>query len=393
MTKWVTKKLGEIGDIISGGTPATNNEAYWDGDIPFVTPLDLGREKVIDKTIRNVTELGLANSSANKIKANSLAMSTRAPIGLMSIVKNDFSTNQGCKSIQFHEDQDPEFHYYNLSYNVEKIKRYGQGTTFMEISKTDFSSLEFLVPESLAEQRRIAGILSSADGAIAASEALIAKYRNIKRGLLTTLLQPKEGWKKVKLGECCEVNPKTDLSALHSNDEIAFLKMEDVSNDGKITNCNYLKYCFLAKKGFTTFQNEDVIFAKITPCMENGKGALVRNIKSVVGMGSTEFHVLRAKENISIDFIYQISISKHFRLEAEMQMTGSAGQQRVPTAFLEEYEISVPYKNGQPDLAEQRRIAGILSSVDAKIAVEEKVVEKYKGVKKGLMEELLKSNL
>ena len=272
-----------------------------------------------------------------------------------------------------------------------QLLRYIAGSKVSSVNKTSIKNTSIFYPESLAEQRRIAGILSSADGAIAASEALIEKYRNIKRGLLATLLQPKEGWKKVKLGECCEVNPKTDLSALHSNDEIAFLKMEDVSNDGKITNCNYLKYCFLAKKGFTTFQNEDVIFAKITPCMENGKGALVRNIKSVVGMGSTEFHVLRTKENISIDFIYQISISKHFRLEAEMQMTGSAGQQRVPTAFLEEYEISVPYKNGQPDLTEQRRIAEILSSVDAKIAAEEKVVEKYKGVKKGLMEELLKN--
>lgn len=282
-------------------------------------------------------------------------------------------------------------YFFNSDAFHNQLLRYIAGSKVSSVNKTSIKNTCIFYPESLAEQRRIAGILSGADGAIAATEALIAKYRNIKRGLLATLLQPKEGWKKVKLGECCEVNPKTDLSILRSNDEIAFLKMEDVSNDGKITNCNYLRYCFLAKKGFTTFQNEDVIFAKITPCMENGKGALIRNIKSIVGMGSTEFHVLRAKENISIDFIYQISISKHFRLKAEMQMTGSAGQQRVPTAFLEEYEISVPYKNGQPDLAEQRRIAGILSSVDAKIAAEEKVVEKYKGVKKGLMEEMMGS--
>lgn len=188
MTKWVTKKLGEIGDIISGGTPATNNDAYWDGDIPFVTPLDLGREKVIDKTIRNITELGLANSSANKIKANSLAMSTRAPIGLMSIVKSDFCTNQGCKSIQFYEGQDSEFHYYNPSYNVEKIKRYGQGTTFMEISKTDFSALEFLIPD-LTEQRRIAEILSSVDAKIAAEEKVVEKYKGVKKGLMEEMMK------------------------------------------------------------------------------------------------------------------------------------------------------------------------------------------------------------
>lgn len=389
MTKWVTKKLGEIGDIVTGSTPQTNKDIYWNGEYNFYSPADFTEDIYCKNTERTVTELGL--NTGRIIPDNSIMVACIASIGKLAINKTKGITNQQINTIIPYPNNDYKFIYYLLLHNVNSIKSKAAQTTIPIINKEDFSSLEFLVPESLAEQRRIAGILSSADGAIAASEALIAKYRNIKRGLLATLLQPKEGWKKVKLGECCEVNPKTDLSVLHSNDEIAFLKMEDVSNDGKITNCNYLKYCFLAKKGFTTFQNEDVIFAKITPCMENGKGALVRNMKSIVGMGSTEFHVLRAKESISIDFIYQISISKHFRLEAEMQMTGSAGQQRVPTAFLEEYEISVPYKNGQPDLAEQRRIADILSSVDAKIAVEEKVVEKYKGMKKGLMEELLKS--
>ena len=145
----------------------------------------------------------------------------------------------------------------------------------------------------------------------------------------------------------------------------------------------------MLKKGFTIFQNDDVIFAKITPCMENGKGALVRNMKSKICMGSTEFHVLRACDNVSIDFIYQLTISKQFRQRAEMQMTGSAGQQRVPTAFLEDYLISIPFKNDKPDLTAQRRIAAILSGIDAKIAAEEKVLQKYEKVKKGLMERLL----
>lgn len=355
MTKWVTKKLGEL-VVPTKGRLTSQSDYYVEDWLPLINTTAIDGER---------SGLVITNKEG--------------------VVGSTFARFRPQKEI------DGKYIYYYLSNRFDWIQNRRTGTGVPHAPKDLMRILDITYPESLTEQRRIAGILSSADGAIAASEALIAKYRNIKRGLLATLLQPKEGWKKVKLGECCEVNPKTDLSALHSNDEIAFLKMEDVSNDGKITNCNYLKYCFLAKKGFTTFQNEDVIFAKITPCMENGKGALVRNIKSVVGMGSTEFHVLRAKENISIDFIYQISISKHFRLEAEMQMTGSARQQRVPTAFLEEYEISVPYKNGQPDLSEQRRIADILSSVDAKIAAEEKVVEKYKGVKKGLMEEMMGS--
>ena len=197
-------------------------------------------------------------------------------------------------------------------------------------------------------------------------------------------------WKKVKLGEVCAVNPKTDTTKVLDDDFVTFVRMEDVSNDGIIASFSERPYKSLLKKGFTIFQNDDVIFAKITPCMENGKGALVRNMKSKICMGSTEFHVLRACDNVSIDFIYQLTISKQFRQRAEMQMTGSAGQQRVPTAFLEDYLISIPFKNGKPDLAEQRRIAAILASADKVIAATQKTIAKYKQMKQGMMEDLLK---
>jgi len=246
----------------------------------------------------------------------------------------------------------------------------------------------------LSAQRRIAAILASADKVIVATQKIIAKYKQIKQGMMEDLLNEQCSmnnvqWRKVRLGEVCAVNPKTDTTKVLDDDFVTFVRMEDVSNDGLIASFSERPYKSLQKKGFTIFQNDDVIFAKITPCMENGKGALVRNMKSKICMGSTEFHVLRACDNVSIDFIYQLTISKQFRQRAEMQMTGSAGQQRVPTAFLEDYLISIPFKNDKPDLTEQRRIAAILSGIDAKIAAEEKVLEKYEKVKKGLMERLL----
>ena len=185
--QWKKAKLGEVGEIISGGTPSTTNETFWDGDVLFVTPLDLGRNNKIDSTLRTISELGVKNSSANKIKAHSLAISTRAPIGLMSIVNQNFTTNQGCKSIQFYDNYDSEFFYYYLSYNIEIIRRYGQGTTFMEISKTDFSNLEITVPD-LPEQRRIAAILSGIDAKIAAEKKVLQKYEKVKQGLMERLL-------------------------------------------------------------------------------------------------------------------------------------------------------------------------------------------------------------
>lgn len=289
----------------------------------------------------------------------------------------------------------PKFIYYTFC-NIDWNK-YNEATGVPSLSKETIYKIEIPIPyknnkPDLSVQRRIAAILASADKVIAATQKTIAKYKQIKQGMMEDLLKPKEGWKMVKLGEVCAVNPKTDTTKVLDDDFVTFVRMEDVSNDGLIASFSERPYKSLQKKGFTIFQNDDVIFAKITPCMENGKGALVRNMKSKICMGSTEFHVLRACDNVSIDFIYQLTISKQFRQRAEMQMTGSAGQQRVPTAFLEDYLISIPFKNDKPDLAEQRRIAAILSGIDAKIVTEEKVLEKYTLVKKGLMEKLLNNN-
>ena len=184
---WKKVKLGEVGEILSGGTPSTQVDKYWNGNVLFVTPLDLGRKNEINTTLRTISEYGVNNSSANLITANSLAVSTRAPIGLMSIVTRDFTTNQGCKSVKFYENQNNLFHFYNMTYNVEYIRRFGQGTTFMEISKTDFSNLEFIIP-SLSEQCRIASILSSIDKKIEAEEKVLEKYKNVKKGLMEKLM-------------------------------------------------------------------------------------------------------------------------------------------------------------------------------------------------------------
>lgn len=185
---WKKVKLGVVGEILSGGTPSTLNDKYWSGNVLFVTPLDLGRRNEINTTLRTISECGVNNSSANLITANSLAVSTRAPIGLMSIVTQNFTTNQGCKSVKFYEGQNNLFHFYNMTYNVEYIRRFGQGTTFMEISKTDFSNLEFLIPD-ISEQCRIASILSSIDKKIESEEKVLEKYKNVKKGLMEKLLK------------------------------------------------------------------------------------------------------------------------------------------------------------------------------------------------------------
>ena len=137
------------------------------------------------------------------------------------------------------------------------------------------------------------------------------------------------------------------------------------------------------KKGYTPFMDGDIIFAKITPCMENGKIAILRGLRNGVGFGSTEFHVLRVRDNVCKEFIFYHLMNKDFREKAQSYMRGSAGQQRVPSDFLDQTIMLLP------PLSEQQKIASILSKVDNLIQKTEEIIEQTQRLKKGLMQRLL----
>jgi len=137
------------------------------------------------------------------------------------------------------------------------------------------------------------------------------------------------------------------------------------------------------RQGFTPFSNGDVLFAKITPCMENGKGAHVLGLANGVGFGSTEFHVLRPKLGADARFIFHHTQHRALRSAAESAMTGSAGQKRVPTEFFHEWKVYAP------DKEEQTRIAQILDTLDTQIQKTEALIAKLETIKEGLLHDLL----
>ena len=149
-------------------------------------------------------------------------------------------------------------------------------------------------------------------------------------------------WRLKKLKEVCIFNPKKlEISNVPDDFKVSFIPMTAVSENGEIDTSDIRDYKEV-NRGFTYFSENDVLFAKITPCMENGKGAVAINLKNKIGFGSTEFHVVRPKETMNSRWIYTLFSLSFFRNEAEKNMTGSAGQKRVPIKFIENYEIFVP---------------------------------------------------
>ena len=166
---WKKYKLSEIGSVVGGATPSTTVDAYYNGDIPWLTPKDLSNfhERYIERGERNITKSGLNSCSAQLLPAGSFLFSSRAPIGYVAIAKNPIATNQGFKSIIPNPEKvDSLFLYYLLKYNKDNIEAMGSGTTFKEVSGATMKNIEVYLPEDLDEQRRIAGILGSLDDKI-----------------------------------------------------------------------------------------------------------------------------------------------------------------------------------------------------------------------------------
>ena len=163
---------------------------------------------------------------------------------------------------------------------------------------------------------------------------------------LHTKLYPMERFR-----ECVLINPSTSFYGYESDMSVTFIPMEKVSAEYGDADLSLYKVIEEAK-GYTRFGDNDLIWAKITPCMENGKSAVVNNLKAGIGCGSTEFHVFRALEGINIHYIHALLRLKSLRKHAALHFTGSAGQQRVSSEFFKELIIPKPPIEKQTEIAE-----------------------------------------
>ena len=158
------------------------------------------------------------------------------------------------------------------------------------------------------------------------------------------------GWQWTKLGEVCTINPRRPRMQRDPSMPTTFVPMSAV-NDETGTIVAAEEHPFeQVRKGYTYFEENDVLFAKITPCMENGKAAIARGLLDKIGFGSTEFHVLRPSASVIPEWIWLFIRREQFREDAKKSFRGGVGQQRVPQEFLEQYPIPLP------PLSEQRRI-------------------------------------
>lgn len=245
---------------------------------------------------------------------------------------------------------------------AEIYRQYVTGSTNqVDIVFSDIKKMKVPVP-SMDEQILFVEVLTQADK---------SKFGDFKSQFIEMFGNPLSLNQKnelKRLGECCILNPRRPNIALCDTDKVSFIPMPAVSEDGYLVDMTDEEYGKV-KKGFTYFENNDVLFAKITPCMENGKGAIVHGLTNGIGMGSTEFHVLRPINGISSPYwLLALTRMPIFRERAAKNMSGTGGQKRVSASYLDHFMV------GLPAIEEQRRFEAIYRQADKSKSVIQKAL-------------------
>jgi type I restriction enzyme S subunit len=381
---WTWTKLESTGKIVSGGTPSTSSPEYWHGDVSWISPVDLSKYngKFISKGAKSITEEGLHKSSARLVPKGSVLFSSRAPIGYVAIAGCELCTNQGFKTIVPNDAVNNNFLYYFLKSAKKQAEELASGTTFKEISLSNFALIQIPLPP-LGEQQRIVAkieeLFSELDKGVESLKTAQQQLKVYRQAVLKYAFEGKltnpevkegelpEGWVRTPLINLCEINPKLPNCQYEDTLEVTFLPMKRVSEVINRIDATEVRAFSDVKKGFTPMIDGDVIFAKITPCMENGKIAVVHSLKNGIAFGSTEFHVFRCHDSILNTYIFHFLVQERTRYTAEENMTGAVGQRRVPKKFLEDYVVTIP-----STIEEQQEI---VQEIESRLSICDKIEE------------------
>lgn len=394
-SEWSLERMSWLfSEISSGTTPSSDIPEYYNGEMNWVTTGEL-REKGISATEKQVSALALASHSALKVyPAGSLIIAMYgATIGRLGWLESPACTNQACCVFANPVRVTTRFAYYALSAAREHLVLLASGGGQPNINQDKLRTLRLPVP-SHDEQRTITCFLdretAKIDALIGKQEQLIATLREDRIATITHAvtkgLDPNAemkdsgvewlgeipaGWELIRLRRVLQLNPVVPNAARRCKADVTFLPMEAIAEDGRLDVSRERPVQELLN-GYTYFENGDVVFAKVTPCFENGKSAAIRNLSSGFGFGTSEVTVIRPGAQLDQLFVSYIVRTDLFRQVGVASMTGAGGLKRVPDERVRSFQAALP------PIPEQHSIVEYLDAhcakLDALIAKSEQMI-------------------
>ena len=348
---WCWTRLGNISEIIMGQSPLGSSTTDDDRFTPLIGgAADMGDlYPSVTRYTKKPTKLSTSDD---------LIVCIRATLGKPVYSDGEYCLGRGVAGIRSKLVDKAYLRYYFLD-NENYLFNNATGSTFLQVTGKTLNAMPFSLPPLPEQQRivdRIESLFAKLDEAEEKAQAVIDGYEERKAAILhkafTGELTKKwreenkitlDSWNTVFLKDVCQINPKKiDTKDLSDELKVSFFPMASLSEEyGEITDPQ-IRELGEVKKGFTNFMEGDVVFAKITPCMENGKSAVIGELVNGIGYGTTEFFVLRCGMKLSNRYLYHLLRDKNFRGRAKSVMSGAVGQQRVPKKFLENYQLYLP---------------------------------------------------
>ena len=382
--------MGEVVQIVGGGTPDSSNADYWDGDIDWYTPSEIGERRSVETSARKITPEGLVHSSARLLPAGSILFTSRASIGLMAFISRPSATNQGFQSLVPSNNVDSNFLYALGPYISRYAKKHAAGSTFIEISGSSLAKAPLRIP-SLAEQRRIGEFFSALDGLIAAAERQEDLLKQKKQAYLQ-LMFPQEGetqsrlrfagfsgdWEKRQLGELAERTGSggtpSSANPRYYGGSIPFLSIGDIT--GRFVDTTQKT---LTEEGLTNSAAWVVPQGAISLAMyaSYGKSAILSRPMAT----SQAFFNVVFTSDATRDFIYSRFQCAEVRHEWDA-MVSTGTQPNLSGSKLKKWEISLP------PLPEQRLIGQFFKTFDSLIAAAEERTRALKETKSAYLQRM-----
>ena len=392
---WTVENLENTARVERGkfSNRPRNDPQFYGGEIPFIQTGDVsnsgGRIRTYKQTLNRE---GLRISKM--FPKGTICITIAANIADVGILEFDSAFPDSIIGINPNEDIiDKTFLFYYLMLQKGLLNNFSVKSTQKNINMGYLNPLPIVIPP-LKEQQKIAAILFNVDDLIFKTQELIDRLHVLKRGLMQKLLTEGIGhteFKDTKAGKIpitWEIKRLTDVIKLSPNyktpiqDDYIFVPMDAIDTDSM--NILYFERRTKDKLTNVKFKNDDILFARITPSTEHGKGSLIKNLQDPIAFGSTELVVLSPeKELILPEFLFFTTKLPHFRSRAVQLMEGATGRQRVSKSFFQTQKILHPPKK------EQEQIVKILINIDKKIENEKKYYIQLKEIKKGLMQILL----
>lgn len=391
---WEQRKLGDIAEIVGGGTPDTNNKNYWNGDINWYAPAEIGDQIYVNSSERKITKEGYTNSSAKILPVGTVLFTSRAGIGKTAILTREGCTNQGFQSIVPHKNKLDSYFIFSRTKELQNYgEKVGAGSTFVEVSGKQMADMQLMMPSTLKEQQQIGLCLRQIDNLITLHQRKLMKLKKLKKAMLEKMF-PQNGakvpeirfkgftndWEQRKLSDVAEIitggTPSTRIVEYWNPPEVPWLSSGEVHKK-YITSTDTM----ISRKGYenssaTMVRENSVLIALAGQGKTRGTVAINR----IPLATNQSIAAMTFSDDIDPDYIFSNLENRYEELRSISSGDGSRGGLNKKLVG----NVTIPC----PTLLEQNAIGTLFRVLNELITLHQRKLEKLQNLKKAMLEKM-----